>query len=416
MTATASWDPDYLTIEKQMELSGIVVAGTVVKIDAPRCNSPDGKEWSPPEDQTLPIVYTTFYVEPAQILKGTPEWGTPVAFRVTGNTQEGDLQLSVGEKIVVFGTTQARYGPGGVYQPAGAYWLTEEENSAWVEGAGVYTNQGHTKDPAERALSLEALKDRVASFLPAPATTPSSLPPTAAPTMTTTAAAAPTTTTTAIVAPTTTSTVAAGSASRVEELSSGLQPVELTVDVGQTVTWKNADSVAHQVISDNGLFDSGKMAPGATYTFTFTKVGRYQYHCTGGPAHYGTIVARPQNLQSIGWLRLDMTPRAGVRVAAGGLKQTPGSHTVLGEIIIANKSDTPFFYKADDFGIYADDARFSAAAIPPMLSSGRVDPGQTLHGHLLTWQTAVSSDSSGLSYDSSDSASAGFNQAGSIMP
>ena len=98
MTAAASWDPDYLTIEKQMELSGIVVAGTVVKIDAPRCNSPDGKEWSPPEDQTLPIVYTTFYVEPAQILKGTPEWGTPVAFRVTGNTQEWDLQLSVGER------------------------------------------------------------------------------------------------------------------------------------------------------------------------------------------------------------------------------------------------------------------------------------------------------------------------------
>ena len=163
-TTTQEWDPDALTIEKQVGYSAIIAVGTIVKIDESRWNSPDGEEWRPREEETLPIFYTTFYVEPTELLKGTPEWDTPIAFRVTGRTTEGDLHLSEGDKVVVFGASDQRYGTGGVYEPADAYWLTMENNSAWVEEAGVYKNQGRTKDPAEAALSLQALKVRVAGF------------------------------------------------------------------------------------------------------------------------------------------------------------------------------------------------------------------------------------------------------------
>jgi hypothetical protein len=164
-TVVLEWDPDALTIEHQVEDSDIVVVGEIVKVDTPRWNSPDGKAWRPPEDQATAVFYTTFYIEPARLLKGTQKWGTPVAFRVMRGIAGGDVQLSVGDEVVAFGASDGRWGPGGVYQPAGAYWLTNENNSIWIAEAGLYRNQGYTKDPAEAALSLEALEDRVASSL-----------------------------------------------------------------------------------------------------------------------------------------------------------------------------------------------------------------------------------------------------------
>jgi plastocyanin len=57
-------------------------------------------------------------------------------------------------------------------------------------------------------------------------------------------------------------------------------PPELTVPVGTTVTWTNNHAANHTVTSDTGLFDSGTMAQGATFAFTFTQAGEFPYHCS----------------------------------------------------------------------------------------------------------------------------------------
>ena len=56
-------------------------------------------------------------------------------------------------------------------------------------------------------------------------------------------------------------------------------PEELTINVGDTVTWTNDDDSPHTVTADDGQFDSGNMGEGATWSYTFTEVGTYDYRC-----------------------------------------------------------------------------------------------------------------------------------------
>jgi len=54
----------------------------------------------------------------------------------------------------------------------------------------------------------------------------------------------------------------------------------LEVAVGTTVTWTNDDSVPHTVTQDgSGGFQSGKIDPGGTFSFTFDQAGSFAYHC-----------------------------------------------------------------------------------------------------------------------------------------
>jgi plastocyanin len=62
-------------------------------------------------------------------------------------------------------------------------------------------------------------------------------------------------------------------------LGMAFNPVTITVTVGSTVTWKNEDGVAHTSTSDTGVWDTGKMAAGATATTTFKTAGTYPYNC-----------------------------------------------------------------------------------------------------------------------------------------
>jgi plastocyanin len=72
-------------------------------------------------------------------------------------------------------------------------------------------------------------------------------------------------------------------------------PGDLHVAPGTTVSWTNNDPFAHTITSDDGLFDSGRIGQGETFSFTFTELGVYQYYCRphGGPGlsgMSGTIV------------------------------------------------------------------------------------------------------------------------------
>ena len=55
-------------------------------------------------------------------------------------------------------------------------------------------------------------------------------------------------------------------------------PGTTRVAAGATVIWRNTSDIPHTV-TGNG-FDSGTIAPGASYSRTFTQPGSYSYWCT----------------------------------------------------------------------------------------------------------------------------------------
>jgi hypothetical protein len=57
------------------------------------------------------------------------------------------------------------------------------------------------------------------------------------------------------------------------------EPGKVSVQPGTTVRWVNKGKHKHTVTSNDRLFDSGDLAPGATYSVTFTRPGTYSYHC-----------------------------------------------------------------------------------------------------------------------------------------
>jgi len=67
-------------------------------------------------------------------------------------------------------------------------------------------------------------------------------------------------------------------------------PGTITVAANTTIKWTNKDIVTHTVTSDSGLFDSGSIAAGGTWSYTFASGGTYPYHCTPHPVMTATVV------------------------------------------------------------------------------------------------------------------------------
>lgn len=67
-------------------------------------------------------------------------------------------------------------------------------------------------------------------------------------------------------------------------------PASMTLKAGATVTWTNQDQEPHTVTSLDGLFRSGALDTGDSFSFTFEKPGTYRYRCTIHPQMVGTIV------------------------------------------------------------------------------------------------------------------------------
>lgn len=69
----------------------------------------------------------------------------------------------------------------------------------------------------------------------------------------------------------------------------GYEPAEVAVKPGQVVKWKNEGAEAHTVTAEDSSFDSGSMAPGGEFEFTFSKPGTFTYTCTPHPWAKGTV-------------------------------------------------------------------------------------------------------------------------------
>jgi len=75
--------------------------------------------------------------------------------------------------------------------------------------------------------------------------------------------------------------------------SNAYAPNPVTITSGTTVTWTNNDSIAHTSTSDtSGVFDSGSIAAGGKFSFTFQNKGTVTYHCTFHAGMIGTIVVQ----------------------------------------------------------------------------------------------------------------------------
>ena len=66
------------------------------------------------------------------------------------------------------------------------------------------------------------------------------------------------------------------------------EPAQLTVKVGQTVTWTNRDDIPHTVVCA-GKFRSKTMDTDGTFSFTFTAPGDYKYFCSLHPHMTGAV-------------------------------------------------------------------------------------------------------------------------------
>ena len=81
-----------------------------------------------------------------------------------------------------------------------------------------------------------------------------------------------------------------GGGAEVSEEDITFQPAEVSVGVGDTVTWTNNDSVDHDVTADSfSSGDPGGMAPGDTFDHTFDEAGTFDYVCTVHPGMEGSV-------------------------------------------------------------------------------------------------------------------------------
>lgn len=78
------------------------------------------------------------------------------------------------------------------------------------------------------------------------------------------------------------------------------KPDPAQIRIGDTVKWRNSDTVNHTVTYGTGpkdpqsdkLFDSGALKPGKTFEFKFTKAAIYDYYYTLHPAMAGQVIVR----------------------------------------------------------------------------------------------------------------------------
>jgi plastocyanin len=90
--------------------------------------------------------------------------------------------------------------------------------------------------------------------------------------------------------PQTTSASPTADASQVQIANLAFNPASITVSTGNTITWTNDDTIPHTVTALDGLFDSGILDPGGTFSWTFTDPGSIDYHCQLHPNMQGTVV------------------------------------------------------------------------------------------------------------------------------
>ena len=81
-----------------------------------------------------------------------------------------------------------------------------------------------------------------------------------------------------------------------EETNECFLPYEVSINVGDTVTWVNDDTAAHTSTGGSasdgpsGVFDSSLILAGSSFSFTFNEAGTYEYFCMVHPWMAGVVI------------------------------------------------------------------------------------------------------------------------------
>jgi plastocyanin len=182
---------------------------------------------------------------------------------------------------------------------------------------------------------------------------------------------------------------AAGGGSEVTMPGRFYAPGELDVLVGQTVTWRNTDSKSHTVTEDGDAFDSGYIAPGASFSIPFATAGRFAYHCTihrsmrGVVRVYALILTGPPRALPPAW-----------SVSLRGISPTPGEIVVLERVgggAVAQTSaaaDGSFTFTLRPAGPAAYRARAAEARSPALRVSVKPNVVVSVSGRRVSVSTA----------------------------
>jgi plastocyanin len=89
-----------------------------------------------------------------------------------------------------------------------------------------------------------------------------------------------------------------------ETISERFFPQEVTVPTGSFVSWVNEDDLTHTITSgkeagygmyeflQDGVFNSGGLVEGDSFTFHFSEPGRHEYFCIPHPWMHGVVIVK----------------------------------------------------------------------------------------------------------------------------
>jgi plastocyanin len=122
----------------------------------------------------------------------------------------------------------------------------------------------------------------------------------------------------------------------VQIVKSGFTPSATTINVGDSVTWKNSDVVNHQVVSNDGSFASPVLKPGESYSQTFAKSARVGYHDALFTARKGTVTVT--------------APAASVTLQAGATTVVYGNSTTVAGAVTNQLTNEPVNLTSQPYG------------------------------------------------------------------
>ncbi len=167
----------------------------------------------------------------------------------------------------------------------------------------------------------------------------------------------------------------------------GFQPADVTIKVGDSVKWTNTGSFTHTSTSGtttggarhpDGLWDSGSIPPGQTFSHTFTKAGAFPYYCT---PHF-TVMTGTVTVQAAVPPAVNTPPTVSITSPANGVTLvSPADVTIQAAASDADGAvmKVEFFDGVDSLG---------SVTVPPYSKKVTLYPGT----HALT---AVATDNAG---------------------
>jgi plastocyanin len=160
----------------------------------------------------------------------------------------------------------------------------------------------------------------------------------------------------------------------VQITKSGFTPTATTITVGDTVTWHNADSANHQVVANDGSFASPVLKPTETYSFTFQKAGKVNYHDALATTNKGSVTVD--------------APAANVTLDSALQRVIYGSTTRLSGVVTNQLASQPVTLTSEPFGKGTQSLATATTATNGAFTFGVSPTIQT--SYTAHWRTATS--------------------------